>query len=246
MTKTRAWTYEGTGLAWLQEQLGQPETGPGHVVAELVPSGFEAYVRIFHRFEASDGSGRSRTWQAWADDTAVPFHAELSHLSLRDEGRDGDGPRWQTEEGALDDRSRRALSRCLAGVTGDQAVFFAYDLAALCRGEEEPLVRRSTLADLETVREAVADAVGTSGPEFWWPQDRSWVVTSDYDLLSTYVGCSARTAERLLGDDELEALPVTPGRASTGMPTGHSASDDTDQESPPSPATAATAAMADQ
>lgn len=52
-------------------------------------------------------------------------------------------------------------------------------------------------------------AVGGRGPEFWWPQDRSWVVTTDYDLLSTYAGCSARTAELLLTDDELEALPVT-------------------------------------
>ena len=38
-------------------------------------------------------------------------------------------------------------------------------------------------------------------------QDRSWVVTTDYDLLSSYVGCSAESAELLLGDDVLETLP---------------------------------------
>ncbi len=41
------------------------------------------------------------------------------------------------------------------------------------------------------------------------PDDRGWVVTTDYDLLPTYVGCSVTTAERILGDDALEALPVT-------------------------------------
>ncbi|MEV7028457.1 hypothetical protein AB0O00_40865, partial [Kitasatospora sp. NPDC093558] len=50
-----------------------------------------------------------------------------------------------------------------------------------------------------------------TGPEFWWPEDRSWVVTSDYDLLSTYVGCSAETAALILADDGIEALPVTLG-----------------------------------
>ncbi|MFE9636458.1 hypothetical protein [Streptomyces sp. NPDC006463] len=209
MATVRAWTYDGTELAWLQERLGRSGTGPGHVVSELVPSGFEAYVRIFHRFEAVDGSGRTRRWRTWAEEGGIAFHSELSHLSLPDEHDAAGEPVWQTEEGDLDDRSRGALARLLAGMTGDQEVYFAYDLAALCRGEEEPLVRRSCLTDLESVREEVKGRVGSDGPEFWWPQDRSWVVTTDYDLLSTYVGCSNETAEQILGDDELEALPVT-------------------------------------
>jgi len=210
MAEKREWAYDGTELAWLRDRLGRPEPGPGHVVSELVPIGYEAYARIFHRFEATDGSGRSRTWQAWAKDSAVPFHAELSHRWLRDEDRGPGRSLWQAEDGALDDSSRRALARVLAAVSGDQIVYFAYDLAALLWGEDEPLIRCASLADLETVREAVRDVVGDSGPEFWWPEDRSWVVATDYDLLSTYVGCSAETAELLLGDDALETLPVTP------------------------------------
>ncbi|MEW2130236.1 hypothetical protein [Streptomyces sp. NPDC005435] len=58
MAETWPWTYDGTAPAWLKDRLGRPEPGPGHVVSELVPSGFEAYVRIFHRLEATDGSGR--------------------------------------------------------------------------------------------------------------------------------------------------------------------------------------------
>ncbi|MEU5438741.1 hypothetical protein AB0G73_36145 [Streptomyces sp. NPDC020719] len=210
MAQTREWSYDGTELAWLQQQLSRPKAGAGHAVSELVPDGFDAYVRIFHRFEATDGSGRTRTWQARLDGTAIPFHAELSHLSLPGEERTPGEPLWQTEEGALDDRSRHALARCLADVSGDEAVYYAYDLAALVWGEPAPVVRRSTLAELETVRDEVADTVGASGPEFWWPHDRSWVVTSDYDLLSTYVGCSAQTAQLLLDDAELETLPITP------------------------------------
>ncbi|MEV6651252.1 hypothetical protein [Streptomyces sp. NPDC051219] len=118
-------------------------------------------------------------------------------------------PLWVADDGALDERSRRALARLLGMVSGEQAVYFAYDLAAMLWGDDGPLVCHSSLADLENVRESVRDLVGESGPEFWWPQDRSWVVTTDYDLLSTYVGCSAQTSELLLEDDELEILPVT-------------------------------------
>ncbi|MET7366866.1 hypothetical protein ABZS61_13690 [Streptomyces sp. NPDC005566] len=48
------------------------------------------------------------------------------------------------------------------------------------------------------------------------PDDRSRVVTTDWGPLSTHVGCSVETAERIqgdaeriLGDAEPEALPVT-------------------------------------
>lgn len=198
-------------LAWLTDRLGRPEPGPGHVVSEIVPSGYAAYVRIFHRFEARDGSGRSLTWEARAAESGVPFHAELSHRSLRGGESDSEGRSlWRTETGALDRRSREALVSLLATVSGEQPVYFAYDLAALLWGGDEPLTHRASLAGLESVREAVKDRVGDSGPEFWWPDDRSWVVTTDFDLLATYVGCSKETAELLLADEALETLPVTP------------------------------------
>lgn len=210
MTERREWKYERTELAWLHDRLGGSEDGPGHVVSELVPSGYEAYVRVFHRFEATDGSGRSRTWESWAQDSNVPFHPEISHRWLPRQELSTGQPLWVANDGALDERSRRALAHLLGMVSGEQAVYFAYDLSAMLWGDDDgPLVRHSSLADLENVRESVRDLVGESGPEFWWPQDRSWVVTTDYDLLSTYVGCSAQTSELLLADDELEILPVT-------------------------------------
>ncbi|WP_406507929.1 hypothetical protein [Streptomyces sp. NBC_00212] len=183
------------------------------MVAELVPGGFAAYLRVFHRFEASDGSGRTRLWRDWAEKSGVHFHAELSHFSLPDEERvPGSTPRWQAWTGQPDEWTRRAVVRALTGSGQDQPVYFAYDLAALLWGGSKPVIRRSSLSRLEAVRKEVGVGLGGTdeGPEFWWPQDRSWVVTSDHDLLSTYVGCSAEVAERILADGEIEALTVTP------------------------------------
>jgi hypothetical protein len=45
-------------------------------------------------------------------------------------------------------------------------------------------------------------------PNFWWPTDHAWLVSTDIDCHSTYVGGSTALVERLLGDDVLEVLPA--------------------------------------
>jgi hypothetical protein len=47
------------------------------------------------------------------------------------------------------------------------------------------------------------------GPNIWWPDDRTWCVASEIDLPATYVGGSAQSIERLLAAEELEVLPVS-------------------------------------
>ncbi|GAA0442682.1 hypothetical protein GCM10009544_01790 [Streptomyces stramineus] len=207
MMRSHLWSYDSTKLAWLQAGLAPSGGNAGCSVAELLPGGFDAYVRIFHQFEAPDGSGLTQSWWSRAADSGESFHAELTHYSLLDAPK----PVWLARTGEPDDRTRRALVRVLTATTGDEPVFFAYDLEALLNGEEQPLIRTAPLPELETLRKMVEEEhTAMDGPEFWWPHDRSWVVTSDHDLTSTYVGCSQETAERILSDDEIEALSVTP------------------------------------
>ncbi|MGW2399480.1 hypothetical protein ACWCYY_23255 [Kitasatospora sp. NPDC001664] len=216
MTEHREWTHDGTGLAWLSARLGRPEPGPGHLVSQLLPDGYQAYVRIFHRFESLDGAVQGPSWREWAERSGVPFLPELSHRWLKDglETQDEDGEvttvRWVAEDGALDAASRRALAGALETVTGDQPVHYAWDLAAVTNGLDAPLLRTAPLAGLEAVRTEAAALVGDSGPEYWWPEDRTWVVCTDYDLLSTYVACDTPTAALLLATPSLETIEATP------------------------------------
>lgn len=46
------------------------------------------------------------------------------------------------------------------------------------------------------------------GPNLWWPDDRAWFVTSEIDLVSTYVGGSAALVHALGVVPGLEVLPV--------------------------------------
>ena len=48
------------------------------------------------------------------------------------------------------------------------------------------------------------------GPEFWWPADHQWCVSSDYDLTFTTVGGSIQLIAALLESDVLECIEVGP------------------------------------
>jgi hypothetical protein len=45
-------------------------------------------------------------------------------------------------------------------------------------------------------------------PSIWWSGDRSWCVSTDIDLMSTYVGGSGDAINALLSDEQIEALAV--------------------------------------
>jgi hypothetical protein len=46
-------------------------------------------------------------------------------------------------------------------------------------------------------------------PNLWWPDDRTWCVGTDIDLMTTYVGASSACVEAMLADEELEVLVVS-------------------------------------
>jgi len=44
----------------------------------------------------------------------------------------------------------------------------------------------------------------------WWPADRAWLVATDIDGYSTYVGASHAAVEAVLADPDLDAVAVDP------------------------------------
>ena len=49
---------------------------------------------------------------------------------------------------------------------------------------------------------------GTEAPNIWWPDDEAWLISTDIDLASTYVGGRAELIEAILADPGLEAFPA--------------------------------------
>jgi hypothetical protein len=52
-------------------------------------------------------------------------------------------------------------------------------------------------------------AAGHHSPALWWPQGHEWLVSTEVDAYSTYVGGSDRMVGDLLASTEIEAVPIT-------------------------------------
>jgi hypothetical protein len=186
---------------------------PRGLVGERLPSGFDAYVRVFHPFEGPDGSGTRRTWRALADQAGVTYHAELRWADLEPAlPWEGERRTFEVDEGYLEPHAR---ARLYAHLQVDmqrrrraQATWFYYHDEALIWLGDLVLVE-ATLEESEEVEAwAGTNLNAFVSPTYVWPDDGSWMVHSDTDATSTFVGASRALADDLLGDAELEVLEV--------------------------------------
>lgn len=203
-----------------------------HIVADLLPTGFPRYLRVFHPFLPADPAdpkrnlaGPAMTWRVLADRARVKYHSEMSSSSLNRAlggAHEEHRPFW-LHEGRLHDPSRAALFRQLA-VWRITDAYFLFDLGVVVRGHP-PLLYQASVADFARVQTMANEEIGEDddysapGPEYVWPLDRAWIVNTDYDLESTYVACDDRLADAILGDPSIEALPVSlESRIDNGVP----------------------------
>jgi hypothetical protein len=194
--------------------------GEGSRVAESIPSIYDRYLRVFHPFLPADPDrpdemlpGPARTWASLAAEAGVVFHAEISWYSLLPAlgGWDNEKRPYWVNEGNIDEPVRSSLFGRLADATGAVPGFFYYDLAPIVRGGV-PLLFRGPVDAIAEIQKLADAVVGepVPGPEYVWAEDRSWVLNTDYDLASTYLGCGEVLAEAILTDITLEAVPVLP------------------------------------
>jgi hypothetical protein len=47
-------------------------------------------------------------------------------------------------------------------------------------------------------------------PNWWWPDDRAWIVVSELDTPSSYVGGSEALVQAILNEPQIEAVPSHP------------------------------------
>lgn len=51
---------------------------------------------------------------------------------------------------------------------------------------------------------------------FWWPDDRAWVVATEIDLMSTYVGAATECVDAIVATEGIEALRIQIDEGITG------------------------------
>ena len=211
------WLRDVTPASWIAPRLHPFFQDVGSVI----PSGFEAYVRLFHPVEeVVDGVPRRRRWSDIAAENGRVAHPEMQfHMVSRpaDEAvpagcQRGDGPSW----GSLPWEERRVLVELLRSETTTP------ERCWLCVWDgygdiEEPDVRqRVELPGREYLLYTGAVELALSSitchrdqsANLWWPEDRAWFVATEIDYAWSFVGGSQSLITRVLGDGRLEALPA--------------------------------------
>lgn len=205
----------------------------GTSVRSWIPTGFESYARILHPAYIIIGKDQSTRevsvpWSIVSEWSGKRLHAtsHIQDLMVRADGHDwrrrGEGG-GEPRQGELERTSLSCLFAHLAEKTSTpneiwMLIWFGYggppDTIGLPVEVSEPLTGSGRkyvlrLGEIDSSEKEPEHTLGENPPTFWWPADRTWFVSSDIDIASTYVGGSKELIEQILNDPSLEAFPAS-------------------------------------
>jgi hypothetical protein len=165
-------------------------------------------VRKFVENRRTASSSSRFRWKEIADWMSVPFQAEINHqwFAERLNPNPQCWPRfiWGPADGSLDALERKQVISILTPFTPPQECFFRFAEQPFI-ATDAPLVFRGHLEQLEPF---LLQGQYQFSPEYWWPEDESWCMCSDYDLKFTVAGGRSDLIESLLQNEALETLEV--------------------------------------
>ena len=149
-------------------------------------------------------------WSQLARRLGIPFVPILSSWSFT---RRFPGKSWPKhligpEEGNLASVERDMLISVLRGHAGTDRCLFHFWMLATSNWKED-LLFEGVLDDAYRFPDELHGVRCT--PTHWFPEDRSWLVCTDYDLTFTLVGGPERLVCDLLDHHALECVSVQPG-----------------------------------
>jgi hypothetical protein len=217
-------TDGATTGAWIKPRL-EGEVGS---VTDLVPSGFEAYARVFH--PATDAEGHSVAWADVAKHYGTVPHREMQwHAILGLPSTDDlQGTKWAGSDPPIGGMDIETLDS-LCEILGDHTVDPAHCFFGLCtiQSWEDSFTRdelKNPLLQLPLDRDYIVLSGPLSSidqlaydwpqrreaPNLIWPADHAWLVASEVDFDSTLVGGNAELIEAIVKSPGLEAWHVKP------------------------------------
>jgi hypothetical protein len=204
-----------TAARWIADAVRDDAT-----VGSLVPPVFEAYARVFH--PAARYAGDDDVDVTWAQVAAA--NATIAHPAMEWGSITGlmeffdqadQTPLWDgaPARGHLPAHVAHALAAVLRRHTGTPEDCWFGVPAELIPAEAEPLQLGGTefwliRGPIELAAANLAAEPSEQSAGIWWPADRAWLVATDIDLVTTYVGGSAACVAALVAHPGLEAAEV--------------------------------------
>lgn len=195
-------------------------------VGSLLPVTFDAYARVFHpagRWRDSDAAADEVSWSQVAAANGRVAHASMEWIAItggwRYLDRESQPGVWgrPPSRGSLPANQIAILARVLERFTTTPSTCWF----AVWDGSGTPVYPRPVhtvpmpnrpMALFAGPLGAVTTSFGGQPFEcahLWWPEDQSWCVAGDVDLMSTYVAGSVECVAAVLADEDLESFPVT-------------------------------------
>ncbi len=207
---------------WVEERVrpwGKSNTG-GLQLGNIMPEGLAGYARVLHPAESRDDESPLR-WAEVAARTGKTAHPLMQFGRLGGFDDPYGCPDWAyaPRVGRLPEHETLVLSGILRDfTTSPERCYFGFWRGYAFLGSGYERVPRICLPHRGYVvftgqLDAVLDLTDEGGywqtPNLWWPDDRSWFVATDIDLLDTYVGGSPACIQRILQSPELETFPTS-------------------------------------
>lgn len=197
----------------------------GPRVSALLPAGLPAYVRILHpAWLEVNGRPRQVSWTQVAEANGRKPHPLMQWPGITGLADVNDWQRGQDRiydeqpaSGSLPPEVGRPLVEILRGHTStpQECLFGLWEGfgggQSLPKNAEVGLPGRKLAlftATLDDANESFVQPPWHQSANLWWPADQAWCVSTDIDLISTYVGGSKELAQELLNSRELEVVPA--------------------------------------
>lgn len=207
------WSTDAGVTDWVVDRLSSSEAET--TVRSIVPDGFVAYARLLHPFRRVVGRRERVRWKELACARGIVLRASTRHEELSGASRGLEPPL----SGPLHPVDLDVLLEGLAHFTAKrERCWFGYWSGygwAPRHGVMSHRTRRGTPDRPVLVRSGFLDGATDllefpicQSPNIWWPDSREWIVVSEIDFASTYVGGPAALIDLLVNDDRLEAIAV--------------------------------------
>lgn len=209
---------DASEVMWLKERLEQPwGRGDGcNYVASIIPSGYESYGKIFHPGYLGD-ENQEITWTELARYFNRKPHSQMQWYRIVEH----DSPYFkhiklrEPAMGHFPQKQAKTLIEVLSKFTKtpDDCLFAVWDgwggLEAEKRWPEATSFHASGReyillgGPIEAAAMSVLPFCEQSA-SMWWPRDRAWCVTTEIDMMWTFVGGTIACIEELLAAGCLE------------------------------------------
>ncbi|WP_404461089.1 hypothetical protein [Sutcliffiella horikoshii] len=225
-----------TAYEWIEKDTVSVdmENWNGGKVGNLIPNRYTHYCKImnstfyrdrgitdetllwsqFHpnEHETEIDLGEGITLKELASKYDIPYDKKISSKSI--ERKLGGCPRYliYPDEGRINLDMLKEMTKVLAPFTKDKPCYFFYNILKLIgripnHEIENGHLYTGELIDIFNMYNK-GEIDGLASPTYWWPEDRSWCMSTDYDLDFTIFGGSKQMLDALMSNKKLECIEV--------------------------------------